>query len=94
MNLIGVDVGGSAVKLGVIETGGRVVCERSVPAGDLRETTALFATIADAVRALEGKLEVKHAGPAIVLIDSDNVDRIGSDGSLAPASFVPTFTVE
>ncbi len=50
--------------------------------------------IDQAVRALEGKLEVKHAGPAIVLIDSDNVDRIGSDGSLAPASFVPTFTVE
>ena len=50
--------------------------------------------IDQAVRALEGKLDVKHAGPAIVLIDQENVDTIGSEGSLAPASFVPTFTVE
>ena len=50
--------------------------------------------IDQAVRALEGKLDVKHAGPAIVLIDGENVDAIGSEGSLAPASFVPTFTVE
>jgi protein TorT len=47
-----------------------------------------------AVRQLEGKLEVKHAGPAIKLIDEENVDVVGSHESLAPASFKPTFTVE
>ena len=47
-----------------------------------------------AVRLLEGKLEIKHAGPAIKLIDKENVDVVGSRESLAPASFKPTFTVE
>ena len=50
--------------------------------------------IDQAIRALEGKLEIKHAGPAIEMVTRDNVDRIGSKGSLAPASFRATFTVE
>lgn len=49
--------------------------------------------IEQAVRVLEGRIEIKHAGPAIVLVDTENVDRIGTDGSLAPATFRPTFTV-
>jgi len=47
-----------------------------------------------AVRLLEGKLTVIHAGPAIVLVDRNNVDRLGPEESLAPALFKPTFVVE
>lgn len=50
--------------------------------------------IEQAVRILEGKLILKHAGPAIRLVTPDNVDRIGTEGSLAPATFTPTFLVE
>lgn len=50
--------------------------------------------IDQAVRILEGTLAVRHAGPAIELIDRDNVNVIGSKGSLAPAWFKPTFMVE
>ena len=50
--------------------------------------------IDQAVRILEGDLAVRHAGPAIRLVHGENVDRIGSEGSLAPAWFKPTFTVD
>ncbi|MBC2834560.1 TMAO reductase system periplasmic protein TorT [Gemmobacter straminiformis] len=45
-----------------------------------------------AVRALEGSLTVRHAGPAIVVVDAATIDRIGAEGSLAPASFAPIFS--
>ncbi len=47
-----------------------------------------------AVRAVEGKLILHHAGPRIELVTPQNVRDIGPDGSLAPPSFVPTFVVE
>lgn len=50
--------------------------------------------IDQAVRLLEGKLTVVHAGPAIVLVEQSNVDRLGPEESLAPALFKPTFVVE
>ena len=50
--------------------------------------------IDQAIRVLEGALEVRHAGPAIVMMTPDNVDAIGPEGSLAPAWFSPTFMVE
>ena len=50
--------------------------------------------IDQAIRILEGKLSVKHAGPAIEMVTPENVDVIGPKASLAPASFSPTFTVE
>jgi len=50
--------------------------------------------IEQAVRVLEGKLEIKHLGPAIKLVDTESVDEIGTEGSLAPATFAPTFVVE
>ena len=50
--------------------------------------------IDQAIRILEGKLTVKHAGPAIEMVTPENVDVIGPKASLAPASFLPTFTVE
>ena len=46
-----------------------------------------------AVRAIEGKLTVLHAGPRIVTLTSENIDTIGTTESLAPASFVPVFKV-
>jgi protein TorT len=50
--------------------------------------------IDQAVRLLEGKLEHSHAGPLIRLVDAANLDEIGTAESLAPASFLPTFTVD
>ena len=50
--------------------------------------------IDQAVRLLEGRLTIRHAGPAIRLIDQYNVDEVGPTESLAPAWFKPTFTVE
>lgn len=50
--------------------------------------------IDQAVRALEGKLQVVHAGPAIVMVTPDNIDRVGTENSLAPAWFAPVFSVE
>jgi protein TorT len=47
-----------------------------------------------AVRLLENRLLYSHVGPAIRLVTSHNVDEIGTEGSLAPASFSPTFTVD
>lgn len=50
--------------------------------------------IDQAIRILEGKLSVPHAGPAIRMVTPENVDVIGPDESLNPAWFSPTFTVE
>ena len=50
--------------------------------------------IDQAVRVLEGTLEHPHAGPEIRMVTPETVDEIGTSGSLAPASFTPTFTVE
>lgn len=47
-----------------------------------------------AVRAAEHSLTDKHLGPAIELVTRDNIEQIGGDGSLAPASFAPTFIVD
>ncbi len=51
-------------------------------------------SIIQAVRVLEEKDYVKHAGPKIVLVDETNVDNIDLDTSLAPASFLPTYRVD
>ena len=50
--------------------------------------------IEQAVRLLEGKLDLVHVGPAIRLVDLDNVDELGTGTSLAPAWFTPRFIVE
>ena len=49
--------------------------------------------IDQAVRALEGKLVVRHAGPRIRIIDQGSIERMNLDTSLAPSWFTPTFTV-
>ena len=50
--------------------------------------------VGQAVRLLEGKLDLIHVGPAIRLVDLDNVDELGTGTSLAPAWFVPRFSIE
>lgn len=47
-----------------------------------------------AVRALEGSLTLRHAGPAIHIIDSGNTNALDINESLAPAWFKPTFSVQ
>jgi protein TorT len=50
--------------------------------------------IDQAVRILEGKSYEKHVGPALYVIDSNNVGTFDYPSSLAPADFKPTFTVK
>ncbi len=49
--------------------------------------------IDQAVRILEGKDYVKHAGPALYVIDSNNLNSVDMSSSLAPEGFKPVFTV-
>ena len=50
--------------------------------------------IDQAVRLLEGKPVVEHAGPRIVVIDPASIDSLALENSLAPAWFNPVFVVE
>ncbi len=45
------------------------------------------------VRALEGSLTIRHAGPAIRMIDGQSINALLITDSLAPAWFKPTFKV-
>lgn len=47
-----------------------------------------------AVRALEGQLELTHAGPPIRLVMPTTIDEALINDSLAPASFVPVFSLQ
>lgn len=47
-----------------------------------------------AVRALEGKLTIRHAGPAIKVITPGNAQGFDRAANLAPASFLATFFVQ
>ena len=49
--------------------------------------------IDQAVRILEGKNHHKHVGPALYVIDSENINTFDRGSSLAPNDFKPTFTV-
>ena len=46
-----------------------------------------------AVRAIQGSLAVRHAGPRIAVVDYSSIDGVAVDDSLAPAWFTPTFEV-
>ncbi len=48
-------------------------------------------SIDQAVRILEGRSFVKHAGPQILMVNEDNWQDINISDSLAPASFLPSF---
>ena len=49
--------------------------------------------IDQAVRILEGKDFLQHAGPELYVIDSSNIDSVHYESSLAPRDFKPTFNV-
>ncbi len=48
-------------------------------------------SIDQAVRILEGRDVIKHAGPQILMINQTNWQEFSIAGSLAPPSFLPTF---
>ncbi len=50
--------------------------------------------IDQAVRILEGKDYKKHVGPALYVIDSNNIDSFHYESSLAAPDFKPTFIVD
>lgn len=50
--------------------------------------------IEQAVRALDGNLTVKHAGPAIQVYSLDDISDMEITDTLAPATFVPVFEFE
>jgi protein TorT len=50
--------------------------------------------IDQAVRILEGKDYKKHVGPALYLIDSNNINSFHYESSLAAPDFKPTFSVD
>ena len=50
--------------------------------------------IEQAVRAIEGSLAVRHAGPRIETVTSENVTGFDQSGTVAPASFVPVFDMK
>jgi protein TorT len=50
--------------------------------------------IDQAVRILEGQPYEKHVGPALYVIDSNNVNDFDKASSLAPDDFKPTFDVD
>lgn len=50
--------------------------------------------IEQAVRAIEGSLSVRHAGPRIETVTVDNANEIDQNGTVAPASFIPVFDVQ
>ncbi|WP_332872084.1 TMAO reductase system periplasmic protein TorT [Pseudogemmobacter bohemicus] len=47
-----------------------------------------------AVRAIEDKLVVRHAGPAIVTVTPETIRSYDADATLAPADFAPVFSAE
>ncbi|GAB1364615.1 TMAO reductase system periplasmic protein TorT [Rhodobacter sp.] len=47
-----------------------------------------------AVRAIEGSLTVRHAGPRIVVVTSDTIGSYDAGSTLAPADFAPVFFAE
>ena len=50
--------------------------------------------IEQAVRAIEGSLVVRHAGPKIETVTAESVVGIDQSGTVAPASFVPVFEMK
>jgi protein TorT len=50
--------------------------------------------IDQAVRILEGKDYIKHAGPALKVVSQDDIKTFDSSSTLAPEGFTPVFRVE
>jgi hypothetical protein len=66
----------------------------AVRSADLGPNWLVFAyTVAHGDSALEGTLEVRHAGPPIWVVTPETATREVIAGSLAPASFIPVFSL-
>lgn len=50
--------------------------------------------VEQAVRAIEGSLTLRHAGPRITTVSMHNVSAIDQNGTVAPASFIPVFDMD
>ncbi len=50
--------------------------------------------IEQAVRAIEGSLTLRHAGPRIQTVSIQNVGSVEQSGTVAPASFIPVFDMQ
>jgi protein TorT len=90
---------GLSDKIGVVSTYVSHGVYRGIKRGRILAAPTDFAVLQGrlavelAVRAIEGKLTISHAGPRIVTLTLENIDSIGTAESLAPASFVPVFKV-
>lgn len=90
---------GLADRIGVISTYVSHGVYRGIKRGRILAAPTDFAVLQGrlavelAVRAIEGRLTIRHAGPEIVILTPENIDTVGTQESLAPASFVPVFKV-
>ncbi len=90
---------GLSNKIGVVSTYVSHGVYRGIKRGRILAAPTDFAVLQGrlavelAVRAIEGTLTIRHAGPRIVTLTLENIDSIGTAESLAPASFVPVFKV-
>ncbi|MGB8813400.1 MAG: TMAO reductase system periplasmic protein TorT [Paracoccaceae bacterium] len=90
---------GLSDKIGVVSTYVSHGVYRGIKRGRILAAPTDFAVLQGrlavelAVRAIEGTLTIRHAGPRIVTLTPENIDSIGTEESLAPASFVPVFKV-
>ena len=86
-------------RIGIVSTYMTHAVYRGIKRGKILAAPSDFAVwqgrlaIELAVRAIEGKLQVRHAGPKIVTMTAGTIDIFGSVGSLAPASFAPVFEI-
>lgn len=88
---------GLEARIGIVSTYVSHAVWRGIRRGRILASPTDFAVLQGrlavemAVRALEGRLEVAHAGPAIVPVTPANVEAVGTADSLAPASFQAVF---
>lgn len=91
---------GLSDKIGVVSTYVSHGVYRGIKRGRILAAPTDFAVLQGrlavefAVRAIEGKQTIRHAGPRIVTLTPENIDSIGTVESLAPAAFLPVFNVE
>jgi len=91
---------GLSDRIGVVSTYVTHAVYRGIMRGRILAAPTDFAVLQGrlavemAVRALDGRLELTNAGPAIVTLTADIIESVGASESLAPASFVPVFEVD
>jgi len=89
MPVIGVDLGGTRIRAGMVEAGGAVVCLREMATRAERPACEIAADIAALVRAVEADVRTVGTGAAAP-IGVGVPTTIGPDGALAPSPNLPT----